>query len=131
MYFGVEKKEIASMKIRELRDWYMKLKDDNTPKKKYKKWTEADKAKLTKAMRDHIELSDTALAVEKNNWWQEQKLILLAMVKERGEQAVMDVIAALATKSESNASTALTETATASLTNSSFDPLENLLSQPL
>ena len=76
-------------------------------------------------------MSDTALAVEKNNWWLEQKLMLLVMVKERGEQAVMDVIAVSGTESESesNQLTALTE-ATSS-TDSSFDPSEILLSQLL
>ena len=58
------------MKVGEMRgDWYKKkLKDDNTPKKGYKKWTEIDEAKLTKAMSDHVELSDMALTVEKSNW---------------------------------------------------------------
>ena len=50
-----------------MRDWYKKLKDDNTPKKEYQEWTDADEDELTKAMSDHAELSDTALAVKKNN----------------------------------------------------------------
>ena len=37
LYFGLEKKEIRSMKVGEMRDCYNKLKDDNTPKKEYKK----------------------------------------------------------------------------------------------
>ena len=36
-YFGMEKKEIASMKVGVMRDHYKKLKDDNTPKKDYQK----------------------------------------------------------------------------------------------
>ena len=43
-------------------------------------------------MSDHFELSDTALEVKKNNHWQEQKQMLVAMIKERGEQAAMDLI---------------------------------------
>ena len=43
------------MKVGEMRDHYKKLKDDNTPNKEYKKWTEVDEAKVTKAMSDHVE----------------------------------------------------------------------------
>ena len=37
LYYGVEKKEIASMKVVKMTDHYKKLKDDNTPKKVYKR----------------------------------------------------------------------------------------------
>ena len=79
----VENKKIASMKVLgDMKDHYKKLsKDANTPKKEYKKWTEVDRAKLTKAMSNHVELSDTALVVEKNNHWKKQKLMFLAMMK--------------------------------------------------
>ena len=83
------------MKVGEMIDHCKKLKDYNTPKKEYKKWTEVDEVtKLTKAMSDHVELADTALGVEKNKYWKEQKLVFLTMVKEKGNQAVMDVISA-------------------------------------
>ena len=53
----------------------------------YKKLTKVDEAKLGKTMSDHVELNDTAaFAVEKNNHWKEQKLMLhVAMVKEKGK----------------------------------------------
>ena len=61
------------MKVGAIRDCYKKLKDDNIPKKENKKWTEVDKAKLTKVMSDHVELADTALAVKKNNHCQRSR----------------------------------------------------------
>ena len=54
-YNGVEKNAIANMKVSsEMRDHYKKLKDDNTPKKEYKVWTEVDEDKLTEAMSGHV-----------------------------------------------------------------------------
>ena len=85
LYFGMEKKEIASMKVGVIRNHYKKLRDKNTPKKEYQKWTELDEAKPTKAMSENVQLAYTALAVERNNHWQKQKQkekqILVAMVK--------------------------------------------------
>ena len=43
LLYGVKKKEVARMKAPQLKERNKKLKENNTPTKKVKKWTEADK----------------------------------------------------------------------------------------
>ena len=42
VFYDVEKKEILQMKVKEMTERYNKIKEDNTPTKKFKKWTDAD-----------------------------------------------------------------------------------------
>ena len=57
LFYGVEKKK-HSKNVAEMRAKYNKLKEKNAAPKKYKKWTCADEAEITKLMSDDATLDD-------------------------------------------------------------------------
>ena len=67
----------------------MKLMEENTKPKKYKKWIPADEEVLTKLMSGKITLGDT-LTLEKKIW-EDKKSILSSMLAENLEE-VMEIV---------------------------------------
>ena len=49
-FYDIEKKEISRIKVWEMKERYNKIKEENTPTKKFKKWMDADEEELTKLM---------------------------------------------------------------------------------
>ena len=75
-----------------MRDQYMALKEKNTPPKAYKKWTETDEAYLDFLKNETIKIEETELGKEKAKHRQKQKESLVALFKEVGREAALDVI---------------------------------------
>ena len=73
LYHGVERKKHGK-NVGEARAKYMKLKEENAPKKAYKKWTAADEEKLNRLMSDEITLEEMDLKREKEIVWEDRKV---------------------------------------------------------
>ena len=124
--YGIERKNHHGKTVGETRAKYKKLKEDNTPSKKYKNWTESNKAKLTRLMKENVQITELARqreADEQVDTWR-----LIAMVKVRDADKLIQIIRTHFPSTQSSASTkssALTKSASL-LTQSrgSLDPLE-------
>ena len=104
------------------------MKEDNTPPKEVKEWTEADEAELTKLMSKIVTIEETELAVQRKIAAEEDELKLIAMSKVRD----LDKIIAINKADSSSAFTESTSKLTAavaseSTTSGSFDPSEILI----
>ena len=134
VFYDVEKKEILQMKVKEMTERYNKIKEDNTPTKKFKNWTDANKEELTQLMREDVCIDETLLGKERRIKFKEDTDRVFKMVEERGKDEMIKliegasslVLMAASLESESESIESKSES-TASA--SSFDPSKILLSQ--
>ena len=75
-----------------MREQYKELKEKNTAPKAYKKWTESDEANLEWMKNETITIEETELGKERAKHRKKQKESLIALFKEVGREAVLDVI---------------------------------------
>ena len=77
----------------------MKLKEDNTPPKEVKEWTEDEKAVLIKLMSKIVTIEETELAEARKNAAEEDELRLIAKSKVRDPDKMIAIIKAILIKS--------------------------------
>ena len=94
LFYGIERKKHAKGAVA-MRDQYMALKEKNTPPKAYKKWTETDEAYLDFLKNETITIEETELGKERAKHRKKQKESLVALFKEVGREAVLDLINAV------------------------------------
>ena len=91
-FYGVEKKEISRMKVQDMRERYTKIKEENTPTKKFRKWTDADKHELTQLMSEDVCIDETLLGKERRIKFKEDTDRVLELVEERGKEEIIKLI---------------------------------------
>ena len=80
LYHGIPKKNHGKT-VGEAKAKYLKLKEDNTPPKEVKEWTQADKDKLTKLMSKIVTIEETDLPKARKIAAEEDELRLIAMCR--------------------------------------------------
>ena len=143
LFYGIERKNHGKT-VGESRAKYKKLKEENTPPKKYKKWTESNKAKLTRLTREDVKIEETELARQREKAVRVDTQRLIAMTKLRGADELIKIIRANSPSANKSASESESEsTKSASEIKSTSEILllsqlldktqssEILLSQPL
>ena len=78
-----------------MREQYKELKEKNVAPKAYKKWTETDEANLEWLKNETISIEETELGKERAKLRKQQKESLIALFKEVGREAVLDLINAV------------------------------------
>ena len=93
-FYGVERKKQAKT-VAGMRAQYKALKEKNATPKPYKKWTESDEANLEWMKNETITIEETELGKERAKHRKKQKESLIALFKEVGREAVLDLINAV------------------------------------
>ena len=80
-FYGVKKKEISKMKVQEMKERYNKIKEENTPTKKFGKWTGAEEEELTQLMIKDVCIDEKLLGKERRIKFKEDNDRVFEMVK--------------------------------------------------
>ena len=86
LFCGVKKKKHGK-NVAEMRAKYKESKEKNTAPIEYKKWTDVDKAELTKVMDDKIIIDETELGRQRAQLKQQKKEELAAFAQDNREEA--------------------------------------------
>ena len=102
LFYGMEKKKHGK-NVADMRAKYNELKEKNTAPLQYKKkWTDVDKAELTKAMGNNIGIDDTELGRQRAQLEKQKKEELAAFAKDNPEVAAQILASMLSSLSASS-----------------------------